>query len=76
MDSPFMQTVKALFEWSWKLLTTVKFPGTEVTVGAILMGAFVVVLGLRIVSFVMNIGFSSGSATRLIDAIRDRSNKL
>ena len=76
MDSPFMEAVKGLFEWSWKLLTAVKFPGTEITIGAILIGAFVVVLGLRIVGFVMNIGFSSSPATHLIDAIRNRGNKL
>ena len=76
MDSPFMEAVKGLFEWSWKLLTTVKFPGTEITMGAILVGVFVIVVGLRIVGFVMNIVFSTGSASRLTDALTERSKKL
>ena len=45
----FLTVAECLFENTWKILVGIKYPGTGVTFGAILIGTFII--GLSIIIF-------------------------
>lgn len=45
----FLMVAECLFENTWKVLTGIEYPGTGITVGAILIGTFII--GLSIIVF-------------------------
>lgn len=50
------QVVQCLFSNVWNLLVSVDFPGTGVSIAAILVGVFLIGLSIRIVVYIF--GFS------------------
>lgn len=44
----FLMVAKCLFENTWKILVGIEYPGTGVTVGAILIGSFIIGLSIMI----------------------------
>ena len=58
----FFAAVGGLFEIAWNVLTGVTYPGTTLTIAAILIGAFCAVASLRVIGFVMGARYDLGSS--------------
>lgn len=54
--SDFMLSVECLFSNTWMLLTSIDFPGTEMSIAQILVGAFMVGFSLRILAHALGLG--------------------
>jgi len=52
-----IEAIGVLLTSSWKVLTSVKFPATEISIASILVGAFLCVLSLKIVGYMMQFNF-------------------
>ena len=61
MNNAFLQAVEALLLPAWNLMTSVRYPGTNVTIATILVGAFVAAFSLRIITWTLTRRFSVGS---------------
>jgi hypothetical protein len=60
--SPLIQAMGAVIESAWKMITTVKYPGSEIPIGVILVGAFVVGFGIRILAYTLRMTVNVGSS--------------
>ena len=50
----FLQVTQALFGGAWSMLVTINFPGTELSVAYILVGAFMAGVSLRVIKYLLN----------------------
>jgi len=73
-NNAFIQAMTGLFQVSWELLISVRFPGTEMPVAMMLVGAFVVSSGLRILAFVLSMTVNVGGLA--VDTKRVRRGGL
>lgn len=75
MDSPFMQCVQCIFENTWDMVKSVEYPGTGVSIAAIVIGVFLAGLAIRIIGYIFGFAidatgtFSAGK--NLHDSVRD-----
>ena len=56
--SDFISVIECVFSNTWRMVTSVEYPGTGVPIAAILVGVFLIGLVLRIVSSVLGSGGS------------------
>ena len=59
-----IEAVAALISIGWSMLISVKFPGSNMPIAAILIGAFVIFFGIRIFAFVMGMSVNVGPEIR------------
>lgn len=57
----FIQVVECLFSNVWALVTSVEYPGTGMPVAAIFVGAFLMVVSIKIIRSVLDSGGGGGS---------------
>jgi len=69
-NQPFLEAAQGLLKLSWQMLTSVKYPGTNIPIASIVLGAFCVVLSLRFISWALTKRMHLGSLGR------DTSNLL
>ena len=50
----FLQVTQALFRGAWSMLVAINFPGTELSVAYILVGAFMAGVSLRVIKYLLN----------------------
>jgi len=72
MESPFLQAVAGLFLSGWTMLVSVKFPGTELPIAVIIVGAFVISFAIRLVAYVLGMTVNAGEETGLNDMHREK----
>jgi multisubunit Na+/H+ antiporter MnhC subunit len=69
-----IEAVGAIFTFGWTMLTSVKFPGSEMPIAVIIIGAFVIGFAIRIFAFVMrmtvNVDDSVGTRAEKSIALR------
>ncbi len=51
------------FRYIWDLIVSVKFPGTTLSIAAILLGSAGAAIGLKFLGKIMNVSFSMSSLT-------------
>ena len=71
--SDFWAIVDALFTGAWSMLTGIDFPGTQLSIAQILVGALVASLGLRVLFHLFGIGINAGDIRHAIHI--ERSGK-
>ena len=59
MESPFVQVVESVLTNSWRMLTEVSWPGTGLSVAAIVIGAFLAACAIRFLSFILGFGLGA-----------------
>lgn len=64
MDSNLFDVVSTWLEKTWKLLCSVDIPGTNISVAAVMLGAALVVFGLRLIGKMF--GFSVESDVKAV----------
>lgn len=64
MDSNVFDAVEVIFTKAWKMMCSLDFPGTNISIAAILLGSALVVFGLRLLGKMF--GFSSESDVRAL----------
>ena len=63
----FFEAAQALFTAGWTMLRQVTFPGTGMPIIVILIGAFVLVFGIKILAYVLHMHVSVGQIERGFD---------
>jgi len=60
----FFQAVGALLTIGWTALTTMVYPGTSISIAAILIGAFCAAASLKIIGYVIGVSYNTGGMIR------------
>ena len=60
MEIGFMQATTAIIKASWTMLTSLKYPGTEIPIAVILVGAFLAAYAIRILAYVLRMNINTG----------------
>ena len=75
-NQPFLEAAQGLLKLSWQMLTAVKYPGTEIPIASIIIGAFCVIISLRFVSWALTKRMHLGSLSRDSNSLlRSRKEK-
>ena len=61
MNTSFLEMLGLVLSSTWRLLTSVHYPGTRLSIAEILVGLFVAYFSLHIVSWILTRSFSMGS---------------
>ena len=67
-----IEAVTGMFTIGWSMLTAVKFPGSEIPIAVILVGAFVIWFAIRIFAFVMRMSIHVDEAPKKPDFSKNR----
>lgn len=54
--SDFISVIECVFSNTWRMVTSVEYPGTGVPIAAICIGVFLIGLALRIIASVLGSG--------------------
>jgi hypothetical protein len=71
-ENVFIQATAAIFNGAWTILTAVRFPGTNMPIAMILVGAFLAVTSIRILAYVLKMSVNTGSLVSNNDKISKR----
>ena len=53
-DNVLIQAIAGIFSSAWTMMMSVRFPGSNITIANIIVGAFVITFGIRILAYVLN----------------------
>lgn len=56
--------INVLFAGAWDLFTEIQYPGTGMTIGVIMIGAFLIVLSMKLLGYLLGFSFSDTSGYR------------
>ena len=57
-----VEAIAGMLRLSWDMIMMVKFPGSDIPIGVIIVGAFVIGFGIRILAYVLGMGVNVESA--------------
>ena len=71
MNSPLIQAIGAVLDAGWTMLTTIRFPGTEIPIAIILVGMFVAYFGIKILAYVLVMRVDVGDIAERMDKTKN-----
>jgi hypothetical protein len=70
-----IEAITAVLTIAWSMLISVRFPGSEIPIAIILIGAFVIAFGIRIFAFTMGMSVNVGETTKRSEKMAKVSKK-
>jgi hypothetical protein len=70
-----IEAITAVLQIGWTMLMRVRFPGSEIPIAIIIVGAFVIAFGIRIFAFTMGMSINVGETSRRSEKMAKVSKK-